>query len=162
MNGHLIWRVHSLEKALMLGKIEGRRRRGWQKTRWLDGITDSKDMTLSRLQEMVKDREAWQDAVHGVPESQTGFSYWTTIMKGLQDCESFREEVQIKDCGNLGRHVSDYAVWGTFHEVWHSGKTLIMRTLHTEKRIFKSNMENNNIISNFSHAKLQIATFIIN
>ena len=72
--GHLMCRTDSLEKTLMLGKIEGRRRRGQQRARWLHGITDSMDLSLSKLQEMVKDREAWSAIVHGVTKNQTRLS----------------------------------------------------------------------------------------
>ena len=99
--GHLIWRANSLGKTVILGKIEGKRRRGQQRMRWLDSITDSMDMNLSKLQERVKDRGAWCAVVHGVIKSWTSLSNCTiTTNSKLNSLYSPPQKVHIWECGN--------------------------------------------------------------
>ena len=95
-SGHLMWRTNSFEKTLMLGKIEGRRRRGWRRVRWRDGITDSMDMGLGRLRQLVIDREAWHVVIHGVTKSRTRLSDWTELRneKGLGEMRRGNSELR--------------------------------------------------------------------
>ena len=126
--GHLIWRANSLEKTLMLGKIEGKRRRRWQRMTWLDGITDSMDMSLSDFQQIVKDREAWHAAVDAVAKNQTRLSDWTPnnhskgpVLKEKGENEESTKSTEVKRYtigGNSPKWYGNKCSLGNWRQFW--------------------------------------------
>ena len=128
--GYLMWRVDSLEKTLMLGGIRGRRKRGWQRMRWLDGITDLTDVSLSELREVVMDREAWRAVIHGDAKSQTRLSDWTELNWTEEFSRKKNKQTSFSFIFYLYETVDVHWTYGS-HFMLHASQIIMLYTLYS-------------------------------